>query len=622
MRKMAKRIGALVLASVLAVTMLPQTELKSYAADKEVTGYTASELTTMFSRGFNIGNTMDATGGTKNNIYSYERSWGNPEINKELIHGIKEAGFTFVRIPITWQKHIAKDGKNTIDAEWLERVKTVIDYCYEEDLFVIINVHHDDSWLNIAKFSDEYKNIGVKLGDVWAQVADYFADYDQRLIFESMNEPRAKGTDYEWTGNQACYDAINYLNQIFVDTVRGNGKGHNSERALMIPGYAASNSRAVLESIKIPDWKGAQAENIIIAVHCYSPYNFCLSDNQIEFDPNSEADTSDVKRMFRDFETYFLSKGIPVVLGECGATRQGDNVEEREEYLYWFSGMCRQYGVPACIWDNGVNGKSGGENHSYISRRNGSVVYPTLVRAFIYEKPLESLYIDFEPVVIDGKTSVKPPSDCGFFPSGIMGKMKINHTADVKLGYSANVGSGVKDSTAYLDISAYKTRMVKITAFLYSEDDVVSVGLAYGDEKKEYANVTVKDNVWKGVGFAVELPAAEDLTVYFKGEDGKTFYIDDVAVELVDSLEGITFDFGDETTSTDTTTSETSVSASTSSSASTSDLTETTTTESASEGLPNAVSNSFSTIIWVIGGVLVAAIIVMVLSVVLGKKKK
>ena len=99
-------------------------------------------------------------------------------------------------------------------------------------------------------------------------------------------------TQNEWNGNQACYDAVNYLNQIFVDCVRNNGKGYNAERPLMIPGYAASMNPAVLKSIQIPQYNGKDAENIIISVHCYSPYNFCLTDDQESFSPTSSQYTS------------------------------------------------------------------------------------------------------------------------------------------------------------------------------------------------------------------------------------------------------------------------------------------------------------------------------------------
>ena len=64
--------------------------------------------------GWNMGNTLDARDGNSNDIYSQETSWGNPRINREMIHGVKEAGFDTIRIPITWYKFIDKsNGSDT-----------------------------------------------------------------------------------------------------------------------------------------------------------------------------------------------------------------------------------------------------------------------------------------------------------------------------------------------------------------------------------------------------------------------------------------------------------------------------------------------------------------------------
>ena len=140
----------------------------------------------------------------------------------------------------------------SINPDFLNRVQEVVDYAYELDMYIILNVHHE-SWVNSRKLGEVstandgtvsagYFEIGEELSAVWSQIADHFADYDQHLIFEGMNEPRMSGTDIEWTGNSTAYDGVNYLNQVFTYTIRNNGKGRNSERCLMIPDYAASSS--------------------------------------------------------------------------------------------------------------------------------------------------------------------------------------------------------------------------------------------------------------------------------------------------------------------------------------------------------------------------------------------
>lgn len=369
------------LAITLAVTMLAgvlQGAQKAKADETEVlTGLSSTEIVSQLGIGWNLGNTFDATGGNKSDIYSQEKSWGNPQVTQELITAVKAAGFDTIRIPVTWYKHISDDGSYTINPEFINRVKEVVDYAYAEDMFVILNIHHEE-WVNSKTLDKDYEKIGEELASVWMQLAEAFADYDQHLIFEGMNEPRMAGTSIEWGGNQDGYEAVNYLNQVFVNTVRRSESGYNQERCLMIPGYAASNSENIMESIAIPTVDGEAVNNLIISVHCYSPYNFCLSDNQTTFDPNNSADTADIDRMFSNIQKIFLDKGIPVVVGETSATAK-NNVEEREKWAFYMGSKAAAYGVPIVIWDNGSDSNKGGESHAHMDRKNNVVNYPTVI---------------------------------------------------------------------------------------------------------------------------------------------------------------------------------------------------------------------------------------------------
>ncbi len=351
----------------------------------ELTGKTAAEITADMGYGWNLGNSFDATGGNSSNIYSQETSWGNPQVTETLIKAVSDAGFTTIRIPVTWYRHISDDGSYTIDEDWLERIKTVVDYAYKYDMYVIINVHHE-SWVNTSALSTDYVEIGEELSAVWSQIADYFADYDQHLIFEGMNEPRLVGEDNEWTGDSDAYTAVNYLNQIFVSAVRSSGEGHNDERCLMIPGYAASNDYSILSALSIPTYNGEACNNLIISVHAYSPYNFCLSDSQTTFSASNSSDTEAIDTVFETIDELFLSQGIPVVIGETGATNSGGNTSAREAWAAYMGKMAAGYGVPIILWDNGSNKTSGGECHAYFDRSTGEQLYPTIISAFLDAK--------------------------------------------------------------------------------------------------------------------------------------------------------------------------------------------------------------------------------------------
>ena len=349
----------------------------SAKAAGELTGLTAREIVDDMGLGWNLGNTFDATGGNRANIYSQETSWGNPKVTPELIKAVHDRGFKTIRIPVTWNNHIIKDGAYTINPEFLARIKEVVDYAYDLDMYIILNLHHE-SWLNIKNLDKNYAQVGEELEAVWTQIAEYFANYDQHLIFEGMNEPRMAGSDIEWTGNQEAYKAVNYLNQIFTYTVRNTKMGHNDERCLMIPGYAASSNLDILKTITIPTFEGEAVKNIIISVHCYNPYNFCLSDEMYDFDPTDKNHTSSIDSLFKNLEELFLFNDIPVVIGETSATNK-NNTEARENWAGYMGKKSFEYGIPIVLWDNGANGHSGGECHAWILRSKCEWNYVTVV---------------------------------------------------------------------------------------------------------------------------------------------------------------------------------------------------------------------------------------------------
>ena len=376
-----RNFAALLLCAALLATGFAGVKGASAAAEADVTltatnggltGKTAAEIVAQMGIGWNIGNTFDATGGMG---VTHETSWGNPKVTKELIHAVKEAGFSTIRIPITWAQEIDARHEYKIRDTFLARVKEVVDWCYEEDLFVIINVHHE-SWLNIKNLDKKYREVGTELAAVWKQITAYFAEYDQHLIFEGTNEPRMAGSTVEWTGNKDGYKAVNYLLQVFAETVRADGTGHNDERCLMIPGYAASCSTNVMEALSLPTYDGKVVKNLIAAVHVYSPYNFCLKDSQKTF---GSADESEVEAIFKAIRSVFLDCGIPVVIGETSATEK-NNTEERVKWAQCMGRCSQAYGIPSVIWDNGSDTKMGGESHAYINRKTNEWNYPTVVK--------------------------------------------------------------------------------------------------------------------------------------------------------------------------------------------------------------------------------------------------
>ncbi len=338
--------------------------------DIDFASMTAMEFVSGFSLGWNLGNTMDATGGNKQTVSSQETSWGNPVTTLELMTTLKENGFSIVRIPITWDAFTGDGPDYKISDDFMNRVKEIVDYCYENDLYVIINMHHEE-WYD--PYVENEAAATEKLTVMWAQIADAFQDYDEHLIFECMNEPRLRNTASEWNGGTAEARAvINRINAAFVTTIR-EASGKNKTRFLMLPGYAASGEATVLNDIVLPD-----DDRLIVSVHAYTPYNFALNKSGTStWDASSAADTRDIDNLMSRLNEKFISQGIPVIIGEFGAMNK-DNDEDRAAWAAYYTGKAAQLGVPCIWWDNGAFSGSG-ELFGLVSRTTYKVRYQNIL---------------------------------------------------------------------------------------------------------------------------------------------------------------------------------------------------------------------------------------------------
>ena len=348
MKKIASRLLGLVTSAVLAVGLVSYTPKETVTA-ADINSLTAKQISQQMGAGWNLGNTLEATGGSG---MTSETSWGNPRATKQIFEAVKAQGFSTVRIPVTWGNHII-DNKNTIDPEWFARVHTVVDWALDEGLFVILNLHHEDDWL-IPK-SANYSAVSAKLTALWKQIATEFAYYDKNLIFEGMNEPRDKGGAHEWDGGTyEMRNVINSLNADFVATVRKTG-GFNDTRALMIPTYAASNTTAAMSALVLPD-----DSNLIVSVHAYTPYRFAMTGYKT-FDDDMEGELAG---FFNNLDTYFINKGIPVCIGEFGASNYGNDAE-RAKWGRSFANKAKSRKTPIVIWDNNTVTSSSNPNDCY-----------------------------------------------------------------------------------------------------------------------------------------------------------------------------------------------------------------------------------------------------------------
>jgi endoglucanase len=340
--------------------------------------------------GWNLGNTFDANDDKPYNAdteLNYEKNWNGHLTTEDMIKNLKAAGFNTVRLPNSWHNHLT-DENFTISAAWLDRYQEVVDYVIDNDMYCIINIHHDDEPGFYYPNSENLESSKKYVTAIWQQLCERFKDYGDKLIFESINEPRLKGTPQEWKtlnpNEETELDslkAIMELNQVFVDVVRASG-GNNATRYLMCPSYDASADNAILPAFELPT---DTADNrIIVSVHAYTPWNFALAPNgtssKADFDALSDKDTYDIDRFMKGLYDKYTSKGIPVLIGEFGARDRAINVQDRINFAAYYIGTARSYGISCCWWDNNAFFGSG-ENFGLLDRATNTFKWNDLVYA-------------------------------------------------------------------------------------------------------------------------------------------------------------------------------------------------------------------------------------------------
>ena len=330
---------------------------------------TAQHIAGKMKVGWNLGNTLEAI--------CAEDAWGAGQTSQQLIDSVKAAGFNTIRIPVAWFCH--SDTVNSIiDENWLARVKEVVDYCINNDLYVIINAHWDNGWLENRVNEANQSLVNRRQEAYWRQIAAYFNDYDERLLFAGANEPNVH--------DDTAMSVLLTYHQTFIDAVRATG-GNNSSRTLIIQGpstdiEATNNLMNTLPADKIED-------RLIVEVHYYTPFQFCLMDKDANWgntfyywgkDNHSKTDTSrnatwdeerDVEKLFGWMKTKFVDKGIPVIIGEYGAYKRKLNPPSDQElnnasveyYHRYILKSATSKGIIPFIWDTpgGIFNRSNGK---------------------------------------------------------------------------------------------------------------------------------------------------------------------------------------------------------------------------------------------------------------------
>jgi aryl-phospho-beta-D-glucosidase BglC (GH1 family) len=311
----------------------------------------AQELAKKMRVGWNLGNTLEAI--------CDENAWGAGETSQQLIDSVKASGFNTVRIPVAWFCH-SDTITNTIDPQWMARVKEVVDYCVKDDLYVILNMHWDKGWLENRINAKNQEEVNKRQHIYWTQIANYFKKYGEHLLFAGANEPNAKET-------KQVEILLSYY-QTFVNAVRATG-GNNASRTLIVQGPETDIEKTLNLMNRLP--KDRVKDRMMVEVHFYSPFQFCLMSKEADWGKpfyywgkgnHSKTDLEHnatwgeeefIDKLFGNLKTKYVDKGIPVILGEFAAYRRKIDDPANQELNYKSVEHFNKYVVKSCL-SNGI----------------------------------------------------------------------------------------------------------------------------------------------------------------------------------------------------------------------------------------------------------------------------
>ncbi|MFN2153164.1 MAG: glycoside hydrolase family 5 protein [Anaerolineales bacterium] len=277
-------------------------------------------------RAINLGNALEGP---------REGAWGL-FLKEEYFSAIADAGFDAVRVPIRWSAYTDVEPPYEIRQQIFDRIDWVIEQAFDNDLAVIINVHHFDAIMQMPESQTE------RLVAIWTQIADHYQDYPDGLYFEILNEPYEKLDSSAW--NQIFPQALAAIRQT------------NPERFVII-GPDQWNSVDRLDTLELP----ADDRRIIVTFHYYKPHEFTHQGASW----SSAADVKDlpwgsdaeVQALIADFDSALAwseREQRPLLIGEFGVFGQVLD-EMRAVWLSAVRSEAEKRGFSWAHWDFGTN---------------------------------------------------------------------------------------------------------------------------------------------------------------------------------------------------------------------------------------------------------------------------
>ncbi len=366
--------------------------------------------------GMNLGNTLEL---------------GGSPPNQALFNAAVSNGFNAIRIPCAWDSHattnITANATNyPINPAYMAQVKQAVDGAIAAGMYVVINDHWDDGWLENNIGTNVDPTINAKMNAYWTQIATTFSGYGNYLLFAAANEPNV--------GSPAAMDTLMYYYQTFVNAVRGVG-GNNTNRWLVLQ---AGGATAWLNSLPTD----TVSNRLMVEYHCYTPSLFTIihSDQSwgsaIYFwgpayhysgDPTRNATWGEegaIDSGFQQLNDQYVSKGIPVMIGEFLAGGAGltgtEATYNNDSVLYWdkyVAESARSHGLSPFYWST---------DDSPLDWNTGAVISQPVVTALM------------------GGTAPPPPNGAPYAASGFTAT-----ASNTNVNVSWTAGSGATSYNLY-----------------------------------------------------------------------------------------------------------------------------------------------------------------------------
>ena len=285
----------------------------------------------------------------------------------------------------------------------LSKLQKMVDWCIQEGLIAVIDPVHN--WANNNNQNGAVAFAGSpeefdKLGKIWEQVADHFADYSLTdVVYEVFNEPHDL---VDTLGRNNTAEQIITTSLASIRSSEGNEK-----RIVIVPGDGFTTRQALIDAFsndKIP----TNDPYLIATFHYYEPKSFTkisyTENNQPAYNPVwgtiaelnlVAADFDEVVTANNNWAARNFTEPLPIYLGEFGVDNEADtHGNDRKKWLSWVRMQAEARNMSWAHWNMYQNEASAKGMGAWTQGSSGTIPNPSL-RAFDPD-PVEALVGHYE----------------------------------------------------------------------------------------------------------------------------------------------------------------------------------------------------------------------------------